>query len=122
MPSNIDPWGRAAFLLLAVILALMLARSPVPFDPPNPSTHADLPDPFAAAEVEPLVASPTPAVHTFLWWNEEIAQRDLGLVEEMGFTWIKDTFGWRDVRKLLAREPAIADLNRHVRQKELVQG
>ena len=34
----------------------------------------------------------------------------------------RDTFGWRSVRELLAREPAIAELNRHVRQKELAQG
>ncbi|OHB66422.1 MAG: hypothetical protein A2V70_21240 [Planctomycetes bacterium RBG_13_63_9] len=34
----------------------------------------------------------------------------------------RDTFGWRNVQELLAREPAIADLNRHVRQKELAQG
>jgi hypothetical protein len=88
MPSRVDPWGRAAFLLLALTLALVLIRPP---DLPNPG------DPFAASRVEPLLTSPTPAVHTFLWWNEEIAQRDLGLVEEMGFTWIKDTFAWRDI-------------------------
>jgi len=33
-----------------------------------------------------------------------------------------ETFSWRDVQRLLAREPALAELNRHVRQRELVEG
>ena len=33
-----------------------------------------------------------------------------------------ETFSWRDVQQLLAREPALAELNRHVRQKQLVEG
>ena len=34
----------------------------------------------------------------------------------------RETFSWRDVRRLLAREPALAELNRHVRQKQLAEG
>lgn len=33
-----------------------------------------------------------------------------------------ETFSWRDVRALLTREPALAELNRHVRQRQLVEG
>jgi len=33
-----------------------------------------------------------------------------------------ETFSWRDVQQLLAREPVLAELNRHVRQKQLVEG
>jgi spore coat polysaccharide biosynthesis protein SpsF len=33
-----------------------------------------------------------------------------------------DSFSWRDVHRLLAQEPALAQLNRHVRQKQLVEG
>lgn len=33
-----------------------------------------------------------------------------------------DEFSWRDVCRLLREEPSLADLNRHVCQKELVQG
>ncbi len=32
------------------------------------------------------------------------------------------SFSWQDVRRLLAREPTLAELNRHVRHKELVEG
>ena len=31
-------------------------------------------------------------------------------------------FGWRDVQRLVADEPALAKLNRHVRQKQLMEG
>lgn len=32
------------------------------------------------------------------------------------------SFSWQDVRRLLVREPALAELNRRVRHKELVEG
>ena len=32
-----------------------------------------------------------------MWWKEEIATRDLGLVREAGFKWVKQTFAWRDI-------------------------
>lgn len=47
--------------------------------------------------VQPLFASPAYGVHTFLWWKPDIAQRDLGLVQEMGFGWVKQTFPWREI-------------------------
>ena len=33
-----------------------------------------------------------------------------------------DRFSWHDVRRLLAEEPSLGDVNRHVRQKQLVEG
>ena len=33
-----------------------------------------------------------------------------------------DAFSWRDVRQLLGEEPSLAELNRHVRQKESTEG
>jgi len=33
----------------------------------------------------------------FLWWRPEVAKRDLTLVQQMGFTWVKQTFAWRDI-------------------------
>lgn len=34
----------------------------------------------------------------------------------------QDTFGWHDVLKVLAREPELIELNRHIRQKSLEEG
>ena len=33
-----------------------------------------------------------------------------------------DRFGWQDVRRLLAAEPDLAEINRHVKQKQLMEG
>ena len=41
--------------------------------------------------------SPDYGVQAFLWWRPEIADRDLGLVEAAGFTWVKQNFPWREI-------------------------
>jgi hypothetical protein len=41
--------------------------------------------------------SPEYAVQAFLWWKAEIARRDLTLIQQMGFTWVKQSFAWRDI-------------------------
>lgn len=58
----------------------------------------------AATEVEAAVPtgpvvmrSPEYGVHAFLWWRLELAERDMLLVKDMGFRWIKQNFGWRDI-------------------------
>lgn len=50
--------------------------------------------------VQMLFQSPAYGVHAFLWWKPEIAQRDLALVNEMGFGWVKQGFAWRDIETL----------------------
>ena len=49
---------------------------------------------------EPVVMSfPSPdyGIHAFLWWKPDTALRDLGLIKDMGFTWVKQKFPWRDI-------------------------
>ena len=41
--------------------------------------------------------SPEYAIQAFLWWRPEIAERDMLMVKDMGFHWIKQGFGWRDI-------------------------
>ena len=45
------------------------------------------------------VASPSPAVHVFLWGNPDTTDRDLKLAKEAGFTWVKQRFEWRNIEK-----------------------
>ena len=48
--------------------------------------------------VKPLrMNSPEYGVQAFLWWRPEIAERDLLMIKDMGFTWVKQTFAWRDI-------------------------
>jgi hypothetical protein len=43
------------------------------------------------------MGSPEYGVQAFLWWRPELAERDMLLVKDMGFRWIKQGFGWRDI-------------------------
>jgi hypothetical protein len=49
---------------------------------------------------EPVVsrfASPAYGIQAFMWWKADVAQRDLRLIEEMGFGWVKQEFSWREI-------------------------
>jgi len=46
---------------------------------------------------EPRLASPEYGMQVYLWWDEEIARRDMDLVRDAGFGWVKQNVGWRDV-------------------------
>jgi hypothetical protein len=45
------------------------------------------------------VASPSAAVHVFLWGNADTTDRDLQLARDAGFTWVKQRFEWRYIEK-----------------------
>ena len=45
----------------------------------------------------PRMASPEYGMQAHLWWHEEIARRDMDLIQEAGFGWVKQNVGWRDV-------------------------
>lgn len=41
--------------------------------------------------------SPEYGMQAFLWWRPEVASRDMGMIKEAGFGWVKQNIGWRDV-------------------------
>lgn len=41
--------------------------------------------------------SPEYGMQAFLWWRPETADRDLGMIRDAGFGWVKQTFAWRDI-------------------------
>jgi len=41
--------------------------------------------------------SPDYGMQVFLFWEEQIADRDLKLVQEAGFNWVKQEFPWREI-------------------------
>jgi hypothetical protein len=47
-----------------------------------------------------LFESPEYGVQAFLWWRPDIARRDLGLVQDLGFGWVKQSFAWRDIESI----------------------
>jgi hypothetical protein len=47
---------------------------------------------------EPVtMTSPDYGMQVFLFWAEEVADRDLQLVQDAGFRWVKQEFAWRDI-------------------------
>ena len=41
--------------------------------------------------------SPDFGTQGFLWWRPEVAERDLNLIREGGFHWVKQTFAWENI-------------------------
>ena len=75
-------------LLFLLLIAILLAGCAPAAD--EPALMGD----------EPVVMSfPSPdyGIHAFLWWKPDTALRDLGLIKDMGFTWVKQKFPWRDI-------------------------
>ena len=88
---------RLAYLLTLILF--VIGCQTVPVATPEP-TLAPTPPLVGPEVVERLFASPEYGVQTFLWWRPEIAQRDLALVNQMGFGWVKQHFAWRDIETL----------------------
>jgi hypothetical protein len=51
-------------------------------------------------DVGQVMSSPDYGMQVFLYWQEEVADRDLKLVEEAGFRWVKQEIPWREVEGL----------------------
>ncbi len=104
-------------LLCTLALATMVgvaACQPAPAQPKPTSAPRDKAAAKAKTEASPQravaaptvqlvqngrVASPSPAVHVFLWGNPDTTDRDLKLAKEAGFTWVKQRFEWRNIEK-----------------------
>ena len=41
--------------------------------------------------------SPDFGAQAFLWWRSEVADRDLTLMSNGGFRWVKQWFAWNDI-------------------------
>jgi hypothetical protein len=78
--------GRA----LAILVSLLLTAGCTSL---VPQPTAISPTPYPRIRVE----SPGYGLEAYLWWKPEIATRDLGLVRDAGFSWVKQTFAWRDI-------------------------
>jgi hypothetical protein len=43
------------------------------------------------------MTSPDYGIQAFLWWRPEVSDRDLMLIRDAGFTWVKQWFAWSDI-------------------------
>jgi hypothetical protein len=64
------------------------------------------------------MASPDFGVQAFLWWRPEVADRDLQLVRDAGFNWVKQLVSWQDVEGAGKGQYDWTNLDRIVDQAE----
>jgi hypothetical protein len=57
-----------------------------------PAATATVPAPKALR-----MNSPEYGMQAFVWWRPEVASRDMQVVRDAGFGWVKVNFGWRDI-------------------------
>ncbi|NJN84377.1 MAG: family 14 glycosylhydrolase [Caldilineaceae bacterium] len=43
------------------------------------------------------MTSPDFGAQAFIWWRSEIGDRDLNLMSDAGFNWVKQTFAWETI-------------------------
>mgnify|MGYP001111362701 CR=1 FL=1 len=66
---------------------------------PTPTLQEATPTATHTPRSRPLrMMSPEYGMQAFLWWRpKDAGTRDLGLIEDAGFGWVKQNFGWRDI-------------------------
>ena len=52
---------------------------------------------FTGSFAPATMSSPDYGAQVFVWWREEIRDRDLDLMKEGGFNWIKQSFSWESI-------------------------
>ncbi len=97
-PDRDPPRAKAGIRLWAVLLLLLNVGVACGRDPA--STDTPLPPPTPTSWPRPRMNTPEYGMHVFLWWSPDaIVERDVRLVTEAGFGWIKQNVGWRDIEK-----------------------
>jgi hypothetical protein len=64
---------------------------------PDEQTEAQPPAEIPINTAPVTMTSPDYGMQVFLFWQEEIADRDLQLVQDAGFRWVKQEFAWREI-------------------------
>lgn len=73
-------------------------NTPIPAeDTPVPVVEEPTATPKPIPTLAAGMRSPDFAAQAFLWWREETSDRDLGLLKDGGFNWVKQWFAWQDI-------------------------
>ncbi len=72
--------------------------TPPPPPPEETPTEAPPTEPPSVPPSDPYyMSSPDYGIQAFLFWRPEVADRDLGLIQDAGFRWVKQEFAWREI-------------------------
>lgn len=88
------------FIFLFLLIACDEPTAVTPAPPPTATPQPTIAPPIVPDEVSGAAFdSPEYGMHLSQWWHLEYMERDLDLVKEMGFGWVKQKFPWRDLEK-----------------------
>ncbi len=71
--------------------------TPTPQLPETPTPTGESEQPVEGGFLPATMESPDFGTQAFLWWRPEVASRDLNLIGEAGFHWVKQTFSWETI-------------------------
>jgi uncharacterized protein YraI len=71
-----------------------VAQQPTESDPP---AQQPVTGPPPGGYLPATMSSPDYGAQAFLWWRPEVADRDLKLMDEAGFNWVKQAFAWETI-------------------------
>jgi hypothetical protein len=92
--KKIQRW-LALILLIFILSACANSAAETGFTP-TPSPVAQL-QYTPTVNIDEIMSSPDYGVQVFLYWREEVANRDLQLVQDAGLRWVKQEIPWREV-------------------------
>ena len=73
----------------------VLQATPTTAPVPPTATRPPAPTSTVAPSPDLLMTTPDFCIHVFLWGGFETTRRDVAMVREMGFRWVKQRFEWR---------------------------
>lgn len=95
------PFSILIFISLVYLSAVTLPACAGEAAVAGTSTAASLPSAEPAytptLDIDQVMSSPDYGVQVFLFWQEEVAERDLQLAQEAGMRWVKQEIPWREV-------------------------
>ncbi len=92
-------WTALEFLTVEGDLASLKGGASTASQPSasnQPAAAPAVPAP-SGAFLDASMTSPDFGGQAFLWWREEVAHRDLELMKDSGFRWVKQSFAWETV-------------------------
>ncbi len=87
-------WVAAEFVTLQTV---DIAAQPAEPTPQEAAQQPAAPVQTGGSYLPATMSSPDFGAQAFLWWRPEIADRDLNLMQEAGFHWVKQAFAWETI-------------------------
>ena len=96
-PTAVLPSPTAAPTQAAVATKPAATQAAATAVPPSATAKPANPTLAPQPALSGSMSSPDFGVQAFLWWRPEVADRDLDLIRDAGFGWVKQYFAWQDI-------------------------